>query len=93
MKLIIDIPEECYEIIKHSVTQGYEYHEPYLAIAHGFSLDDVKAVIGELDGKYVIGDYGTYGENGPKYVRLWEVLQILDNIGKADMRGNANAER
>ena len=41
-------------------------------------LDKIRAEIEKLDGKYVIGDYGIYGENTPKYVRLCEVLQIID---------------
>lgn len=41
-------------------------------------LDKIRAEIEELDGKYVIGDYAVYGESSPKYVRLWEVLQIID---------------
>ena len=41
-------------------------------------LGKIRAEIEELDGKYVIGDYGIYGKNSPKYVRLWEVLQIID---------------
>lgn len=38
----------------------------------------MKAEIEKLDGKYVIGDFAVYGESSPKYVRLWEVLQIID---------------
>ena len=42
------------------------------------ALNKIRAEIGELDGKYVIGDYAVYGESSHKYVRLWEVLQIID---------------
>lgn len=41
-------------------------------------LDKIRDEAKELDGKYLIGDYGIYGENIPKYVRLWDVLQIID---------------
>lgn len=40
-------------------------------------LDKLRAEIEGLDGKYLIGDYEIYGENIPKYVRLWDVLQII----------------
>lgn len=45
-------------------------------------LDKIIAEIEELDGKYVIGDYATYGEYSPKYVQLMEVLQIIDKYGE-----------
>lgn len=41
-------------------------------------LNKIRAEIEKLDGKYVIGDYGIYGEKSPKYVQLWEVLQIIN---------------
>ena len=41
-------------------------------------LDKIRAKIEGLDGRYVIGDYGIYGENCPKYVNVGEVLSILD---------------
>ena len=40
--------------------------------------DKIKAEIEELDKKYVIGDYTTYGEHSPKYIQLMEVLQIIE---------------
>lgn len=40
-------------------------------------LDKLRAEIEKLDGRYLIGDYAIYGENIPKYVRLWDVLQII----------------
>lgn len=42
-------------------------------------LDEIRAEIEELDGKYVIGDYAVYGGNSPKYIQLRDVLQIIDN--------------
>jgi len=49
-------------------------------------LDKIRAEIEELDGIYVIGDYGIYEENIPmddlfyshKHVRLCDALQIID---------------
>lgn len=41
-------------------------------------LDKIRDEIEELDGRYVIGDYAIYGENIPKYVKLLDVLQIID---------------
>lgn len=47
-------------------------------------LDKITAEINELDEKYIIGDYAVYGENSPKYVRLWKVLQIINKYKKGD---------
>lgn len=47
-------------------------------------LDKLRAEIEELDGAYVIGDYGIYGENAPKYVRLLDVLQIIAKYKEAE---------
>ena len=49
-------------------------------------LDKIKAEIEELDERYVIGDYGIYGENIPKYVRFCDVLKIIDKY-KAESEG------
>ena len=49
-------------------------------------IDKIRAEIKELDGKYVIGDYATYGEHSPKYVQLMEVLQIIDKY-RAESEG------
>ena len=45
-------------------------------------LDKIRAEIEELDGKYIIGDYGIYGENSPKYIRLYDALDIIDKYKK-----------
>lgn len=47
-------------------------------------LNKLRAEIEGLDGKYLIGDYGIYGENIPKYVRLWDVLQIITKYKEAE---------
>lgn len=49
-------------------------------------LDKIRSEIEELDGRYVIGDYGIYGENIPKYVRFCDVLQIIDKY-RAESEG------
>lgn len=41
-------------------------------------INKIRAEIEELDGKYIIGDYATYGEHSPKYIQSMEVLQIID---------------
>ena len=86
MKLIIDIPEEMYaQIINEDGidTTLIPYKD---IIKNGTPLDKIRAEIEELDGKYVIGDYATYGEHSPKYVKLMEVLQIIDKY-KAESEG------
>ena len=73
MKLIIDIPEEEYERIK-DIPNDYKLliHK---AVANGTPLDDVKAEIEEMPTDYCGGYIGLDKK---------EVLQILDNIGKAE---------
>ena len=74
---IILTKEEYGQLLSNEFDNGYAkgYRE---ALEQDSALDKIKAEIEELDGKYVIGDYGIYGENIPKYVRLWDVLQIID---------------
>lgn len=46
-------------------------------------MNRIKQAIGEirgLDGPYVIGDYGLFGEHCPKYIQESEVLEILDRL-------------
>lgn len=54
-------------------------------------LDKIKTEIEELDGKYVIGDYATYGGRSPKYIQLMEVLRIIDKykekVNKTNLGG------
>lgn len=41
-------------------------------------LDKIRTEIEELDVRYEVEDYATYGKNCPKYVRLLEVVKIID---------------
>lgn len=43
MKLIIDIPQNYYEAIKHDVEHNLTDYRPFVIIANGTLLDDVKA--------------------------------------------------
>lgn len=47
MKLIIDIPEDYYEIIKHDVDNHLTDYRPFEIIANGTPLDDLKKQIQE----------------------------------------------
>lgn len=47
MKLIIDIPEDYYEIIKHHVDNHQLDYRPFEIIANGTPLDDVTEAISE----------------------------------------------
>lgn len=84
MKLIIDIPEDYYEIIKHHVDNHQLDYRPFEIIANGTPLDDVKAEIAKEEN---IWYHDCEPENGwKKYdvIRVDTVLEILDNIGKAE---------
>ena len=81
MKLVIDIPEEIY---KASQIIDVKYEDviqiPLEVIANSTPLDDVKAVIAEevclTDNPYT---------NETKYtIEHLRLLEILDNIGKAE---------
>jgi hypothetical protein len=83
MKLIIDIPDNIYYAIKKAQTiiSGQRSGKTLLqilvnSVENGTPLDDVKAEIREQQKEYQ--------EWGWAYD---DVLEILDNIGKADMRG------
>lgn len=74
MKLIIDIPEDYYEIIKHHVDNHQLDYRPFEIIANGIPLDDVKAEIDDLD----VSDLGKMGI-------ITAIFEILDkHIGKAE---------
>jgi hypothetical protein len=47
MKLIIDIPQDYYEIIKHDAENHLTDYRPFEIIGNGTPLDDVKAEIQE----------------------------------------------
>ena len=73
MKLIIDIPEDYYEIIKHHVNNHQLDYRPFEIIANGTPLDDVRAEIQEKSVWY----------RGQTYDGLCIALKIIDKyIGK-----------
>ena len=88
MKLIIDIPEERLDSIKHFGIKQNEVSMLERALISGTPLDDVKA---EIQRTITASWYN--GENYKKNYRdgLNDAIEILDNIGKAeseDKNGN-----
>ena len=82
VKLIIEIPKDYYEIIKHNVENHLTDYRPFEIIGNGIPLDDVKAEIEALPKTY------PFINHIDTYVKEDDVLQILDNIGKADKSCN-----
>lgn len=82
MKLIIDIPEDYYEIIKHHVDNHQLDYRPFEIIANGTPLDDVKAEMEKAKRFHV----GTFEDDNPIDYGIVEgfdkAIAILDNIGK-----------
>lgn len=82
MKLIIDIPEDALKEMKTKEFISIESIDTAIeCIQNGIPLDDVKAEI-----KMVMDMYKGCEYIGDKARRdeLWHVLEILDNIGKAE---------
>ena len=81
MKLIIDIPEERLDSIKHFGIKQNEVSMLERALISGTPLDDVKAKI-----QRTITASWYNGENYKKNYRdgLNDAIEILDNIGKAE---------
>ena len=82
MKLIIDIPEDYYEVLSKteviltSQRSGKTFMSViYSAVKNGIPLDDVKKEIFKL----IDSTDSIYGTSA-----LHSVLEILDNIGKAE---------
>ena len=73
VKLIIEIPKDYYEIIKHDVENHLTDYRPFEIIGNGIPLDDVKAEIAGMEYHMIDCDV---------LVSQEEVLDILDNIGK-----------
>ena len=90
VKLIIEIPKDYYEIIKHDVENHLTDYRPFEIIGNGIPLDDVKANIekqikrdfayAETETLKVPCHYGI--ANG-----LQNAIRFLDNIGKAEKDG------
>lgn len=81
MKLIIDIPKEVYKKAKE--THDVMCDKVWLGIKYGTPLDDV---IGKIE-KLNPVDYGSIfsyeSHNGARDMKR-DILDILDNIGKAE---------
>ena len=73
MKLIVDIPEDYYEIIKHHVDNHQLDYRPFEIIANGTPLDDVRAEIDQLPLVLLAGNY---------HIDKDYVMEILDRIGR-----------
>lgn len=84
MKLIIDIPDNEYKYTCERTLHDRSIWDD--AIRKGTPLDDVKAEIREKSFDHYF-EYGEYiGEDcrKEKIIYLDQVLEILDNIGKAE---------
>lgn len=83
VKLIIEIDECLYERIKYYEPNGNTMAATALhSIANGIPLDDVKT---EFINSYPTNDIGKLVSDGSMFwFSLNKVLQILDNIGKAE---------
>lgn len=76
MKLIIDIPENYYELMKHEVEHHITDYRPFVIIANGIQLDDIKAEIETLQSDTNVMMY---------CLAISDVLEIIDkHIGKAE---------
>jgi hypothetical protein len=75
MKLIIDIPEDYYEIIKYHVDNHQLDYRPFEIIANGTPLDDVKAELASKVPSDKLDD---------AYVSVPYVFKVLDKTGKAE---------
>lgn len=108
VKLIIEIPKDYYEIIKHDVENNLTDYRPFEIIGNGIPLDDdseraeVKAYFdGEAYGweqgrKALIDDIkaeiaeeicltdNPYTKETKYTIEHLKLLEILDNIGKAE---------
>ena len=78
MKLIIDIPDNEYKYTCERTLSDRTFWDD--AIRKGVPLDDVKAEIVALPKTY------PFVNHIDTYVKEDDVLQILDNIGKAERR-------
>ena len=88
VKLIIEIPKDYYEIIKHDVENHLTDYRPFEIIGNGIPLDDVKAEIEkQIERDFAFAETETlkvpchYGiANG-----LQNAIRFLDNIWKGDI--------
>jgi hypothetical protein len=83
VKLIIEIPKDYYEIIKHEVEHHLTDYRPLEIIGNGIPLDTVKAEI---------VDKAIKDANGEGFIFLGRLLRIFDNIGKAESEVKPNEQ-
>lgn len=84
MKLIIDIPEEEYKRSKLAYNYDSRRMDNYSRIiGNGTPLDDVKAEIAE---EICLTD-NPYTKETKYTIEHLKLLEILDNIGKAEKEG------
>ena len=78
MKRIIDIDKDYYEIIKHEVEHGHEF-KPYILIANGIPLDNIKTEIEDVafDWQEIDGEHESF-----MVVDLNDALKIIDKYRK-----------
>lgn len=78
IKLIVEVPKDYYEIIKHDVEHHLTDYRPFEIIANGAPLDAVKE---EIDTCLSWDMFDEYGNE----TRLHkELMDILDNIGEEE---------
>jgi len=81
VKLIIEIPDYEYKQIKEVFEKSDVVSSAYSYIYHGTLLDDVKAEIEKLT------DLNPdYPMDKTIHISKWNVMQILNNIGKGDSK-------
>ena len=82
IKLIIEMPTEMFQEMRdNDLINVKTLNKSIKAIENGIPLDDVKAEI--ITERHNLADDKDWG----RYYGLGIALEILDNIGKADMRG------
>ena len=74
VKLIVEIPKDYYEIIKHDVDNHLTDYRPFEIIANGTLLDDVKAEIDKAQEPYITS---TAYDEGVRF-GLMLAYQIVD---------------
>lgn len=98
VKLIIELPKDYYEIIKHDVEHNLTHFRTEEIIGNGIPLDDVKAEINE-ERVFARDDFRQYKvdilgvdpetvddeyPNDEFHKGMERVIDIIDNIGKGD---------
>ena len=82
VKLIIEIPKDYYEIIKHDVDNHLTDYRPFEIIANGTPLDDVKA---EIKGWYWQADKQALAKDPCVVDAMVDLfIRTIDSIGKAE---------